>query len=400
MSERSHVLPTPEGEYFENGRFAGLSLILGVVALVGLGLSVLGAFLWPEQFAYSWLFGWAFFFTLCAGSFFWIIVHHAVDAEWSVVVRRQRENLAMLFPVLALFFIPVFLLRHHLYEWMNIPRGVDHLLDSKREYLNLTFFTIRALFFFAYFTLFAFFFRKFSVGQDRDGNPASTLTMRRMAFVGLPLFGLSLTFGAWDWLAALNYKWFSTMWGVYIFAGACGSSMSLAVLVMAALRKAGYLENIMTIEHFHLMGKWMLAFTVFWAYIGFSQYMLIWYANIPEETEYFILRNTEGWNLLSILLVAGRFFLPFALLLLRYTKTHVNYLCMVAGWIICMQLLDMYIVVMPELHHHGVHLSLLDIVPLFAIGASLAFVFLRILGKTSIFPVRDPRLLESLHVVN
>jgi hypothetical protein len=400
MSERSQVVPTPEGEYFENSRYAGLSLILGVVALIGLGLSVVGAFLWPEQFAYSWLFGWAFFFTLCAGSFFWIIVHHAVDAEWSVVVRRQQENLAMLIPVLAMFFIPVFLLRHHLYEWMNIPRGVDHVLDSKRQYLNLTFFTIRAIFFFAYFSLFAFFFRKFSVGQDRDGNPASTLTMRRMAFVGLPLFGLSLTFGAWDWLAALNYKWFSTMWGVYIFAGACGSSMSLAVLVMAALRKAGYLEGIVTVEHFHLMGKWMLAFVVFWAYIGFAQYMLMWYANIPEETEYFILRNTEGWNLLSILLVVGRFFLPFALLLLRYAKTHVNYLCMIAGWIIFMQLLDMYIVVMPELHRHGVHLSLLDIVPLLGIGGSLAFVYLRILGKTSMFPVRDPRLLESLRVVN
>ena len=400
MSERSHVVPTPEGEYFENSRFAGLSLILAIVAVVGLGLSLLGAFLWPEQFAYSWLFGWAFFFTLCAGSFFWIIVHHAVDAEWSVVVRRHWENAAMLFPLIALFFIPVFLLRHHLYEWMNIAPGAVHLLDSKREYLNLTFFTVRAVFFFAYFTFFAFLFRKLSVGQDRDGNPASTLTMRRLAFIGLPLFGLSLTFGAWDWLVALNYKWFSTMWGVYIFAGACGSSMSLAVLVMAALRKAGYLENIMTNEHFHLMGKWMLAFTVFWAYIGFSQYMLIWYANIPEETEYFILRNTESWNLLSLLLVIGRFFVPFALLLLRYTKTHVNYLCMVAGWIICMQILDMYVIVMPELHRAGVHLSLLDIVPLLAIGASLAFVYLRILGKTSMFPVRDPRLIESLRIVN
>ncbi|HMJ05773.1 MAG TPA: hypothetical protein VK474_05910, partial [Chthoniobacterales bacterium] len=216
MSERSHAAPTPEGQYFEKSRFAGLSLILGLIALVGLGLSAVGAFFWPEQFAYSWLFGWAFYFTLCAGIFFWIIVHHAVDAEWSVVVRRQQENIAMLFPLLALFFIPVFLFRHHLYEWMTIARGADHLLDSKRLYLNLPFFIARAIFFFAYFSLFAFLFRKLSVSQDRDGNPASTLTMRRLAFIGLPLFGLSLTFGAWDWLAALNYKWFSTMWGVYI----------------------------------------------------------------------------------------------------------------------------------------------------------------------------------------
>ncbi len=399
MSERSHVMPTPEGEYFEVRRFNGLSMLCGVVAIVGLGLSVLGAVMWPEQFAYSWLFGWAFFFTLCAGCFFWIIVHHAVDAEWSVVVRRQQENIAMLLPVVALFFIPVFLLRHHLYEWMNIPRGVDHLLDSKRLYLNLTFFTVRAVFFFAYFTLWAFLFRKLSIRQDGDGNPASTLTMRRLAFMGLPLFGLCLTFGAWDWLAALNYKWFSTMWGVYIFAGACGSAMSLTVLVMAALRKAGYLNGILKVEHFHLMGNWMLAFTVFWAYIGFSQYMLIWYANIPEETEYFILRNTESWNLMSLLLVIGRFFIPFALLLMRSTKITGNRLAMVAGWVIFMQLLDMYVVILPELHRTGVHLSLLDFVPLMGMGGALIFVYLRLLGRSSMFPVRDPRLLESLRIV-
>ncbi len=400
MSERSQVEPKPEGEYFENSRFSGLSLLLAIVALVGLALSALGAIFWPQQFAYSWLFGWAFCFTLCAGAYFWIIVHHAVDAEWSVVVRRQQENIAMLLPLVALFFIPVFFFRHYLYEWMIIPRGADQLLDSKRLYLNLPFWVVRTIFFFCYFTLFAFLFRKLSVGQDRDGNPARTLSMRRLAFIGLPLFALSLTFGAYDWFAGMNYKWFSTMWGVYIFAGACGSSMALIVLVTAALRKAGYLQEVVNVEHFHIMGKWLLAFTVFWAYIGFSQYMLIWYANIPEETQYFILRNTESWNLMSLLLVIGRFFIPFALLLMRSSKTKVSRLCKIAGWIIFMQALDMYVVVMPELHRAGVHLSLLDFGPIIGIAASLAFVYLRLLGKTSIFPVRDPRLLESLRILN
>lgn len=400
MSERSHVLPTPEGEYFENSRFTGLSLVMAVLAVVGLGLSVLGAIFWPQQLAYSWLFGWAFYFTLCAGIFFWIIVHHAVDAEWSVVVRRQQENIANLFPLLVLFFIPVFLMRHQLYEWMDLPRGAEELLDRKRGYLNLPFFIVRAIAFFAFFSVWAFFFRRLSIKQDRDGNPAHTINMRRLAFTGLPLFGLALTFGAYDWLAGLDYKWFSTMWGVYIFAGACGSAMSLTVLVTAALCKAGYFKDIVTEEHFHLMGKWMLSFTVFWAYIGFAQYMLIWYANIPEETEYFILRNTESWNLLSLLLVIGRFFIPFALLLLRIVKLRTGYLCMIAGWVVFMQLLDMYVVILPELHRGGVHLSLLDFVPLVGIGASLVFVYLRILGRSSMFPVRDPRLLESLRIVN
>ena len=399
MSERSHVVPTPEGEYFEKNRFAGLSLLLAIVAVVGLGLSALGAFLSPHQFAYSWLFAFAYFFTILAGCFFWIIVHHAVDAEWSVVVRRQLENLSILLPVMAIFFIPVVLFRHHLYEWMSIPKG-DHLMDSKRAYLNFNFFIIRALLFFAFFSVAAFVYRRISIKQDRDGNPGATLTMRRLAFVFLPLFALALTFGAWDWLASLNYKWFSTMWGVYIFAGACGSSMSLLILVMNALQKAGYLKETVTIEHFHIMGKWLLAFTVFWAYIGFSQYMLIWYANIPEETEYFILRNTESWNTLSLILMVGRFFLPFAFLLLRSTKKKIKTLSIVAGWILFMQLLDMYVVVLPELHHGGAHLSVLDVLPVIGMGATLAFIYLRIITRSSLFPVRDPRLIESLRIVN
>ena len=123
--------------------------------------------------------------------------------------------------------------------------------------------------------------------QDKDGNPQFTIRLRKVAFASLPLFALCLTFGAFDWLMSLNYRWFSTMFGVYIFAGAAGSSMSLLVLVITALRNAGYLKDVVTLEHYHIMGKWMFAFCVFWAYIGFGQYMLIWYANMPEETRIF-----------------------------------------------------------------------------------------------------------------
>ncbi len=400
MSERAHVVPTPEGEYFERGRFAGLSLLFGILALLGLALSVVGAILSPVQFSFSWLFAFAYFFTLLGGCLFWIIVHHATDAEWSVVVRRQLENIAFLWPVLALLFIPVLLLRHHLYRWMNIPPGIDPVLDAKRPYLNWQFFLLRAVIFFSFFTISAWLLRKYSVAQDNDGNPRFTIKMRKAAFVSLPLFGLMLTFGAFDWLMSLDYHWFSTMFGVYIFAGAAGSSMSLLVLVITALRSAGYLKETVTMEHYHTMGKWMLAFTVFWAYIGFSQYMLIWYANIPEETEYFILRNTESWWLLSSVLVFGRFFLGFPILLMRSIKKKPQQLCIVAGWILCMQLLDIYIVVLPVLHRTGVRLSVWDFVPLIAIGGTLGFVYLRVIGKTSLFPVRDPRLIESLRLVN
>jgi hypothetical protein len=400
MSERSQALPRPEGEFFETNRFAGLSVLLGAIAFVALVLCIVGAWVDPRQFSFSWLFAFAFFFTLCAGCFFWTIVHHATDAEWSVVVRRQLENIASLFAVMALFFIPVLFLRHHLYEWMNTPVGHDAALDLKRAYLNWNFFLTRAVIFFAFFIIASQLLRRFSVRQDKDGNPRFTIWMRKVAFISLPLFALCLTFGACDWLMSLNYRWFSTMWGVYIFAGAAGSSMSLLVLVITGLRRAGYLQDIVTLEHYHIMGKWMLAFSVFWAYIGFSQYMLIWYANMPEETQYFLVRNTESWWLLSMLLVIGRFFGPFAILLLRSIKKHPDQLCWVAGWIVGMQMLDMYLIILPALHGTGVHVSIWDFASPVAMGATLALIYLRIVGRTSLFPVRDPRLIESLKLVN
>ena len=400
MSDRSHVLPAPEGEYFENSRFAGLTLICGLVGLIGIVLSVVAAFISPVQFSFSLLFGFIFFFTLCIGCLFWTIVHHVVDAEWSVVVRRQLENLGLLLPILGLVFVPIWLLRKYLYRWMDVPHGADPLLDAKHGYLNWQFFLVRAIFFFVVLTLLAWFLRRLSVNQDRDGNPLCTIRMRIVAFAGLPLFALCLTFGAFDWLMSLNWLWFSTMWGPYIFAGTAGSSMALLVLVTAALQRAGYLQGVVTVEHYHIMGKWLLAFTVFWAYIGFSQYMLYWYANIPEETQYFIVRNTASWNVLSWFLVIFRFFVPFALLLPRVTKTNLTWLCSISAWIVLMQLLDMYIIVLPALHGTGVHLSILDFLPLITIAGILAFFYLRIIGKTSLFPIRDPRLIESLRLTN
>ena len=400
MSDRSQAMPGPEGEYFESARFSGLSILLGLIAFVALALCGAGAAIDPTQLSFSWLFAFAFYFTLCAGCFFWTLVHYATDAEWSVVVRRQLENIAVLLAVMAVFFLPILFLRHHLYEWMNIPPGKEATLDSKRAYLNWNFFVVRAVVFFGFFIIASQLLRRLSVRQDKDGNPKFTIWMRKVAFASLPMFALFLTFGAFDWLMSLNYRWFSTMFGVYIFAGTAGSSMSLLVLVITALRNAGYLKDVVTKEHYHIMGKWMFAFCVFWAYIGFGQYMLIWYANMPEETQYFLIRNTESWWTLSMLLVIGRFFGPFAILLLQSIKKHPHQLCYVAGWIVFMQMLDMYIVVLPALHGTGVHLSLWDFIPLIGIGAALAFVYLRIVGKTSLFPVRDPRLVESLKLVN
>lgn len=400
MSDRTQALPAPEGEYFEPSRFTGLSIICAAIGLICVALSLVGAFISPAQFSYSWLFAFIFFFTLCIGCLFWTIVHHVVDAEWSVVVRRQLENLALLMPVLAVFFIPVLLWRKYLYRWMDLPLGIDPSYDAKHAYLNWWFFLVRAIVFFAALTITAYCLRRFSVSQDKDGNPKFTVWMRRVSFIGLPVFAACLTFGAFDWLMSLNWHWYSTMWGPYLFGGVAGSSMALLVLVITGLRKAGYLQNTVTLEHYHIMGKWLLAFTIFWAYIGFGQYMLYWYANIPEETQFFLVRNTEGWNTLSWILVIGHFFVPFVILLFRAPKKKVQQICIISVWLLIMQALDMYIIVLPALHGTGLHWSILDILPLIGIGGCLAFCYLWIVGRSSLLPVRDPRMLESLRLTN
>ena len=399
MSDHSHP-SEPQPEHFDAGKARVLSRASLAAGILGLAATAFLAVHNREQFAYSWLFAFIYFFTICVGALFWTLVHHATDAEWSVLVRRQLENVAALIPVLAVFFFAtVFINAPFLYKWWSIPHGVDALLDKKSAFLNPFGFTVRAIVYFAALGMLAYRNRENSVSQDADGNPGFTIRMRRLAFMGIPAVALALTFASVDWLMSLDFHWQSTMWGVYLFAGGAGSAMCLLVLIITALKNAGYLKQVNT-EHYHIMGKLMLAFCVFWAYIGFSQYMLIWYANMPEETLYFIRRNTETWWYLSLILVVCRFFLPFPVLLFQGTKTNPNWLCAVAGWILLMQLLDMYIIVMPMLHQKGVVLNMLDFTALLGIGGVLGFFFLNNLPKSSLFPVRDPRIQESIRLTN
>lgn len=378
------------------GRFLGLV----AAALAAFVAIFVGAASNPDQFAFSYLFAFTFFFTICMGGLFWILVHHAVDAEWSVVVRRQMENIASMLLVMAILFIPLVFVAPRLWKWMSVPAGQDILLDEKWPYLTPWFFWLRAAFYFAFFVIASTWLRANSILQDKDGAPRYTVFNRKITFASLPLFAVCLTFSAIDWLMGLDYHWFSTMWGVYIFAGTALSSMCVLVLLITALRGAGYFENVISLEHYHTMGKLMFAFTVFWAYIGFSQYMLIWYANIPEETVYFLRRNTESWQILSTALVVGHFFVPFLLLLPNPGKRKPAYLCGMAVWILLMHMLDIYVVVLPALHKAGVVVSWMDFACLAAIGCTLAAVFLKRLGDAPLWPLRDPRLPQSIALKN
>ena len=378
------------------GRFLGLV----ATALAASAALFAGAVFDARQFAFSYLFAFTFFFTIGAGGLFWILVHHAVDAEWSVVVRRQLENLAGLLPVMGLLFVPLVFVAPALWDWMLPENARDPLLLAKWPYLTPWFFWGRTGFYFFFFSVAAVWLQKNSVLQDKDGAVGHTILNRRITFASLPLFALCLTFSAMDWLMGLDYRWFSTMWGIYLFAGAALSSLCVLVLVITALRGAGYFQNVITLEHYHILGKLMLAFTMFWAYIAFSQYMLVWYGNIPEETVYFLRRNTAGWQVLSSALVAGHFFVPFLLLLPNAGKRKPAFLCGVAAWILLMHLLDVFVMVLPALHKTGAVVSWMDFACLAAIGSTLAAAFLKRLGDSPLWPLRDPRLPKSITLKN
>ena len=262
----------------------------------------------------------------------------------SVVVRRQLENIAVLLAVLALFFIPILLLRHHLYEWMNIPPGHDAVLDAKRAYLNWDFFFVARGYLLCVFhhcvAAAAAIFR--APGQGRQ-SAIHASGCARLSFISLPLFALCLTFGAFDWLMSLNYHWFSTMWGVYIFAGAAGSSMSLLVLVITGFAQGRLSEgrrDDRALSHHGEMDARLLRF------LGLHRLQPV-HAHLvcqhPGRDAIFSRpKYANRWWALSLLLVFGRFFVPFAILLLQSIKKHPHQLCIVAGWMILMQMLDMY----------------------------------------------------------
>ncbi|MCX6980895.1 MAG: hypothetical protein NTV08_09105 [Verrucomicrobia bacterium] len=397
----SQHIAVPNSEKFDATKGTLLRSVFSVAAAVGLLGAGVVYFANKELFAHVWLFAFMYFFTVLCGCFFWNCLHHATDSEWSVVIRRQVENLASLLKFIAIFFVPIALCVTILYAWMSAEPTKDAAMaGSKSLYLNKPFFWFRAVAFFALLGAISHILRKRSVAQDHDGAAKHTFSMRFWAILGIPTLAICLTFSGIDWMKALNHHWFSTMWGVYLFAGAAGASMALIVLVISWLRKLGYL-SVVNDEHYHLMGKFLLAFTVFWAYIGFSQYMLITYANLDEETIYFRVRNTGTWNYFSHLLVFGRFFFMFVPLLFQGLKKS-RFINFTAVWILLMQFLDIFLIVIPEWSPGGFSFraALAAIFPWLGIGGCLGLLFLRHLGQGYLFPTKDPRLAGSLKASN
>ncbi|WP_018290936.1 hypothetical protein [Verrucomicrobium sp. 3C] len=379
-----------------------LAACLQGAGILFLAASFAGSWWHAREFLHGWLFSFFFFFSLCSGALFWVLLHYVTNAGWGVVVRRQAENVASLFPWVALLFLPIgwdVFWGHHLYEWTSPALAHDPALLAKSAYLNLPFFCLRAIFFFAFWILAAHFFWNSSRLQDGDGDPWRTVRMQKASYGLLVVYGACMTFAAIDWLMGLDFRWGSTLWGGYVFVGAAGASLSLWILIIVWLRERHHLPQVNE-EHLHLMGKLLFAFTALWGYFAFSQYMLIWYANIPEETYFFIRRNFGSWNWLAIGLVLGRFFVPFLFLLPQATKRNPRMLALAAGWVLGMQAVELYWLILPRVFEKAVAIGWLEIAVWAGMGSLMAGAFLRRLLSCELYPLRDPRLRESVEVIS
>jgi hypothetical protein len=342
-----------------------------------------------------------YFLSLALGGLFFVLIMHLTRAGWSVTVRRLAEVVAWAVVPLAVLAVVILFGMHDLYEWSHAEVVAhDELLQKKQGYLNPTFFVIRLAVYFLVWGLLATYFLRQSHKQDASGDPALTTRMERVAAPGTILYALTVTFAAFDLLMSLTPHWYSTIYGVYYFAGCILGFFALAPVLIAMLKRRGYLTRLVTSEHSHDLGKLMFGFVVFWAYIAFSQYLLIWYGNLPEETVWYSARENGAWVWISIVLLFGHFMLPFLWLMSRYPKRKSVTLVAGAVWLLIMHWVDVFYLVMPNARPDGIPFRLMDLACFVGIGGLfLAAVFWR-LGRTNLIPVNDPRLSEALSFEN
>jgi len=325
---------------------------------------------------------------------------HASNARWSVVLRRFLETVPLSLPAFVALFLPVALGMKLLFPWVD-PHGLEgemaHAVHHKLPYLNGPSFLVRAGIYFVVWIVVGHLLRAWSVRQDSAGGVTLTLWQRRLGAGSLPFLALTMTFAAFDWMMSLDPRFFSTIFGVYWFAGSFMAAFAVTIVAASATRAdPTAFGHHLNLEHFHSLGKFMLAFVAFWAYIAFSQFMLIWIANIPEEVPWYILRIDGGWRWIAAFLAIFHFVVPFFLLLSRDLKRAPGALSRVAIWLLFVHWVDVYWLVMPHLHPTGPRPWIFDLTAFVGVGGTaIAFTVLRMRGAATV-PVRDPYLEDSL----
>lgn len=382
----------------EGGKPGTWALIAGIAGLL---ISAIGFMMDTSQFYHSYLVAFLFWTSIVLGGLFFTMLNHITGARWSIVLRRITESVMLVLPLIAAFFIPLLFGLHDLYHWTHAEEVAhDHLLQEKAPYLNVTFFIIRAVLYFAVWIVLARILSRISLKQDAEAKESYIKRMRNLSAPGLLLFALTVTFAAFDWLMSLNPHWYSTIFGLYFFSGCFLAVLGFMVLLGNGLRSKGILSETITVEHYHDLAKLLFGFTIFWGYMGFSQYFLIWYANIPEETIWYLQRWEGSWKYITLIIVFGHFAIPFLGLMIRAAKRNMAWLSFISAWILLMHWIDLYWMVFPT-HNPGMfHFSWMDLSLFIGIGGVFFWFFWRQFVKNPLVPVKDHRLAFSLEFKN
>ncbi len=400
MSAHATVLPTADKVQVPAGLWKQLPIIGAVLAVAGIGGTfAIGSADHSHLFAY--LTAFMFWLSLSMGALFFVMIFSLTRSGWFVAVRRLAENVMMAIPVFALLFVPIVLNMGHIYHWMD-PGLADHdpLAAWKAPYLNQGRFLAFAAGYFVIWIGLAFAFYRGSVSQDSSGDHRPSVRLRALAAPGIALAALSSTFAAFDWNMSIDFHWFSTMYGVIWFAGSFMAIHALLAVFAILLNRQNALGGAVTVEHYHGLGKMLFGVNCFWAYVSFSQFMLIWYANIPEETLWFEHRITGSWFEVSMLLLFGHFVVPFFFLMSHHIKRNTTTLMVGAIWLLAMHYVDMYWMIMPNIQHEGARFGAAELLSLLGVGGAFFAAVGFLMQRTPLVPVKDPRLPESMAFEN
>lgn len=388
----------------EINRLRTLALGIGGIASV---IILVMALIFPEQREQalrSWLLGFIFWGGIGFGSIGVLLLQYLTGGAWGVVLRRILEAASRTLPVLFVLFLPIMFGVTYLYAWTHMQN--DEIIKFRAPYLSVEWFIFRAVLYFILFGSMAYFLNKWSLQQDNaaTGDEAAKYLADAGKFSGptIIFFVLTVTFASVDWVMTLDPHFYSTMWGFLFVAGWALSTFSFSVVMLAWLSKTEPMNRFVGKRHFHDIGKLMLAFTMVWAYFNFSQYLIIWSGNIPEETKWYLPRVQGTWGAIGVLLIIFHFAFPFLVLLSRDIKRNAKWLSMLAAFILVMRLIDMYYLIGPSptilSHGHEVpfHLSWMDFVAPVAIGGIWLWWFFGELVKRPLMPVNDPYLENAI----
>jgi len=376
---------------------AGLQRRLFLIGAVGAAVSVLGLFLNPRQFFQSYLMAYMLCLGVTLGCLALGMVHQLSGGAWGVVIRRPIGAAARVLPVMTAMFLPIALGMRQLYVWTNPDLLLhDEVLQHKALYLNTPFFLARAAIYFLVWNAISYFLNAWSLEQDRTANPRLARRMQMLSGGGLLAYGLTITFASFDWLMSLEPHWFSTIYGVLILGGQGLSALAFLIIVLVWLSRRPPLDRIVAASHFHDLGNLMLAFVMLWAYFSFSQYLIIWSGNLPAEIGWYLHRLQTGWRAVGLVLILFHFAAPFIVLLSRRVKREPELLSKVAVGILVVRLIDLFWLIAPEFHQHGISVSWLDIVLPLTLGSIWLACFLQQLRGRAILPLHDPEFDEAL----